>query len=90
MTQSNIQKSEYKEETESDLEWVEKIGTKAYNLASSSIHDNDFIVKSSDPELLGCIRLAIEQHLDAIPFNLRPTFQQMLDDIKAMKEKLER
>ena len=90
MTQPNIQKSEYKEETEIDHEWVEIIGKKAYDLASSRIHNNDFIVKSSDPKLLGRIGLAIEQHLDALPPNLRVTFQQMLDDIKAKKDGLER
>ena len=83
MTQPNIQKSEYNEETEIDHERVEIIGKKAYDLASSRIHNNDFIVKSSDPKLLGRIGLAIEQHLDALPPNLRVTFQQMLDDIKA-------
>jgi hypothetical protein len=44
-------------------------------------------VKSSDPKLLECIGLAIELHLDAMPPNLRMTFQQMLDDIKAKKDR---
>jgi hypothetical protein len=40
--------------------------------------------------LLGCIELAIEQHLEAMSSKLRPIFEQMLDDIKARKENLER
>jgi hypothetical protein len=86
----DIQKSKYKEETEIDHEWVEIIGKKAYDLASSHKNNNDFIVESSDPKLLECIGLAIEQHLDALPPNLRVTFQQMLEDIKAKKGSLER
>ena len=84
MTQPNIQKSEYKEETESEI-----IGKKAYDLASSHIHNNDdFIVSSSDPELLGSIGLVIEQHLDTVPPKLKPIFQQMLEDIIMRKENL--
>ena len=90
LTQPNIQKSEYKEEIEIDHEWVERIGKIAYDLAISRIHNNDFIVKSSDSKLLGCIGLAIKQHLDALPPNLHMTFQQLLDDIKAKKDGLER
>ena len=98
MTQSNIHKSEDKERikidiTEYDQEWIERIGKAAYELARNRIKSeehNDFIVKSSDPVLLGCISRAIEQHLDSIPTKLKPTFQQMLDDIKARKEDLER
>jgi DNA invertase Pin-like site-specific DNA recombinase len=40
--------------------------------------------------LLGCIELAIVQHLEAMSSKLRPIFEQMLDDIKARKENLER
>jgi hypothetical protein len=32
---------------------------------------------------------AIKQHLDTIPPELKPTFQKILDDIKARKENLE-
>ena len=61
----------------------------AYDLASNCIN-NDYIVKSSNPGLLGCIELGIEQYLEAIPSKPRPIFEQMLDDIKARKENLER
>ena len=54
------------------------------------IYGNDFIVKSSNPMLLECLGLAIEQHLEAMPSKLRPIFEQMLDDIKTRKENLER
>jgi hypothetical protein len=40
--------------------------------------------------VLGYIGLAIKQHLDALPPNLRMTLQQMLDDIKAKKDNLQR
>ena len=69
-------------------EWVERVSKTAYDLAHNRI-DNDYIVKSSDPGLLGYIELAIEQHLEAMPSKLRPIFEQMLDDIKARKENLE-
>jgi hypothetical protein len=82
-----MQRSEITDDDEH--EWIVRVGKTAYNLVCNRTN-NDFIIKSSDPILLGYIELAINQYLDAIPFNLRPTFQQMLDDIKTMKEKLER
>jgi hypothetical protein len=39
LIQPNIQKREYKEEIESDRKWVEKIGRKAYDLASRRIFE---------------------------------------------------
>ena len=39
--------------------------------------------------MLGYLGWAIEQHLDSIPSNLKPTFQEILDDLKARKENLE-
>ena len=47
-------------------------------------------MKSNDAGKLGCLGWAIEQRLDAIPSKLKPTFQKILDDIKARKENLER
>ena len=38
----------------------------------------------------GCLDWAIEQHLDAIPPKLKPTFQKILDQAKTKKENLER
>jgi hypothetical protein len=76
-------------QAEDDQEWIERIGKTAYDLACNCVND-DYIVKSSDPDLLGHIELAIEQYLETMPSNLRPTFRQMLDDIKARKEDLER
>jgi hypothetical protein len=95
LTQPKMQRrSKYKEKIEIDHEWVETIGKTAFELSSNhrknQEHNRNFITKSSDPILLGCIGLAIEQHLDALPPNLRPPFQQMLDDVKSRKEDLER
>jgi hypothetical protein len=72
-----------------DQEWIERVGKTVYDLACNCIND-DYIVKSSDPMLLGCIELAIVQHLEAMSSKLQPIFEQMLDDIKARKENLER
>jgi hypothetical protein len=41
-----------------DQEWIERVGKTVYDLACNCIND-DYIVKSSDPMLLGCIELAI-------------------------------
>ena len=49
-----------------------------------------YILESNDAAVLGCLGWAIEQHLDTIPSKLKPTFQKILDDIKARKENLER
>jgi hypothetical protein len=49
-----------------------------------------FIIESNDGAVLGCIGWAIEQHLDSIPANLKPTFQKILDDVRVRKENLER
>ena len=54
------------------------------------MNNNDFIVKTSDPELLGSIGVAIEQHLDTMPPKLKLIFQQMLEDIRMRKENLEK
>ena len=48
------------------------------------------IFESNDAAVLGCIGWAIEQHLNDIPIKLKPNFQQILNDIKARKEILER
>ena len=80
MTKSNMQRSG---QTDDDHEWIERASKTVYDLASirkQSEKHEDFIIKSSDPILLGCIGLAIEQHLEAIPSKLRPIFEQMLDN----------
>jgi hypothetical protein len=80
--------------TDNGYQWVERIGKAAYDLASDRIkseeHNNNFIIKSSEPVLLGYIVLAIKQHLDALPPNMRPIFQHMLYDVEARKDNLER
>lgn len=76
-------------EIDDDQELIERVGKATYDLACNCTN-NDYIIKSSDPRLLVCIELAIEQHLEALPSKLRPIFEQMLDDIKARKENLER
>jgi hypothetical protein len=47
-------------------------------------------MESNDAEVLRCISLAIEQYLESIPPKLKPTFQQILNDVKVRKENLER
>jgi hypothetical protein len=86
LIQSNIQRSEI---IDDDNEWIEKVGKAAYDLVCNCIN-NDFLVKSSGPALLECFELAIEQYLDTMPSKLKPQFQQMLADIKARQENLER
>jgi hypothetical protein len=103
LTQPGISKSENKEKiviniTDDDHEWVERIGKTAYEIcndpARSRIKLNEqhtgFISDSNDAAVLGCIGWAIEQHLNDIPTKLKPTFQKILDDVKATKENLER
>jgi hypothetical protein len=74
-----------KSEQTDDQEWIERVGKTAYDLARNRIEseEHDDFIKSSDPMLLGCLGLIIEQHLEAMPSKLRPIFEQMLDDIKA-------
>ena len=72
-----------------DQEWIERVDKTVYALACNCVND-DYIVKSSNLGLLGCVELAIVQHLEAMSSKLRPIFEQMLDDIKARKENLER
>ena len=48
MTQSKLQRSE---QTGDDQEWIERVGKTAYDLACNCVND-DYIVKSSDPDLL--------------------------------------
>ena len=84
MTQSNIHRSETFDD---DHEWIERVGKAVYDLVCNCIN-NDFIVKSSDPTLLECLELAIEEYLDIVSSELKPEFQQMLADIKARKEKV--
>jgi hypothetical protein len=81
VTQSNLQRSE---QAEDDQEWIERIGKTAYDLVISRRND-DFIIKTSDPILLECIELSIEQYLDAIPTNLTAAFRLLLDDIKSRR-----
>ena len=79
-------------------EWVERIGKTAYENCKNRVimktsengQNTGFIIESNDAGALGCIGWAIEQHLDTIPFKLKPTFQKILDDVKTRKENLER
>lgn len=81
-----------------DHEWVERIGKTAYEICNDLARDRiklneqhtGFIVEFNDVAVLGCLGWAIEQHLNDIPTKLKPTFQQILNDIKARKENLER
>ena len=103
MTQPSISKSEDKEKIviniiDDDHGRVERIGKTAYEIcndpARNRIKFNEqhtgFILESNDVAILGCIGWAIEQHLDDIPTKLKPSFQQILNDIKDSKENLER
>lgn len=80
-------------------EWIERIGKTAYEMCnnnrielktSESGHDTGLIIKSNDSAPLSYVGYAIEQHLDEIPSKLRPSFQKILEDVKAKKENLER
>lgn len=80
-------------------EWIERIGKTAYEMlndnriklkTSETGRHTDFIIESNDAAALECIGWAIDQHLDTIPSKLKPTFQKILDDVKARKENLER
>ena len=75
---------------------VERIDKTAYEICNDSARHRTklneqhtgFILDSNDAAVLGCLGWAIEQHLDTIPSKLKPTFQKILDDIKARKENL--
>ena len=57
---------------------------------SESSKNTGFIIESNYAGALSCIGWAIEQHLDTMPPKLKPTFQKILDDIKARNLDLER
>jgi len=61
-----------------------------YNRIKLNEQHKGFVMESNDAGPLGCIGWTIEQHLDALPPKLKPTFRKILDDIKARKENLER
>jgi hypothetical protein len=85
LTHPNRQKSDYKDSNiDDDFEWIERIGRTAYDVTNNRRND-DFVIKTNDPVLLGYIELSIEQYLDAMPPNLRMAFRQMLDDIKSRR-----
>jgi hypothetical protein len=94
----NMDKRNIEIDIAEDHEWVERIGKTAYEICNDPARiriklneqHSGFIIESNDAAVLGCIRWAIEQHLDSIPANLKPTFQKILDDVKARKESLER
>jgi hypothetical protein len=103
MTQPSISKSEDKEKlmieiTDDDHKWIERIGKTAYEICNSQTRDrtklneqnSGLIIESNDAAVLGCLGWVIEQNVNDIPTNLKPTFQQILDDVKARKENLER
>lgn len=103
MAQPSIYKSEDKEKIEIDLtnddhEWVERIAATANEIcedpAGNRIKLNEkhtsFIMECNDAGALGYLGWAIERHLSDIPSKLKPTFQKILEDIKAKKEDLER
>ena len=102
MIEPNVHKSDDKEKVEIDItdnhEWVERLGKTAneicddpnYNRIKLNKEHTGFIVESNDSGALGCIGWAIERHLDAIPSNLKPIFQRILDEVKTRKEYLER
>ncbi|MFZ0557001.1 MAG: hypothetical protein WBL67_12200 [Nitrososphaeraceae archaeon] len=88
----NVDKRNIEIDITHDHEWVERIGNAAYemcnDLARNRIKLNEqhtgFIIESNYAEALGW---AIEQHLDALPPKLKPTFWKILDDTKTRKER---
>jgi hypothetical protein len=79
-------------------EWVKRIGKTAYEMCNNRIKIKysdtsqhiGFIIESSNFTALSRIGWAIEKHLDEIPSQLKPIFQEILEDGKARKEYLER
>jgi hypothetical protein len=78
-------------------EWVERIGKTAYEMLNNnhiklktldSSEHTGLIIESN--AALGYIGWAIEKHLDEIPSQLKPAFQEILADIKSRKEDLKR
>ena len=73
---------------------MERIGKTAYEIcndpARNQIKLNEqhtgYIIESNDAGILGCLGWATEQHLDSIPSKLKPTFQQILEDLKTRRE----
>jgi hypothetical protein len=90
MTQSISRKVKTKRKlvidiTDDDEEWIEKIGKTAYDICNDPARERiklneqhlGFITESNDAAVLECLGWAIEQHLDAIPTKLKPTFQKI-------------
>jgi hypothetical protein len=50
----------------------------------------DTKTRRDSSERISCLGYAIEQHLESIPPKLKSTFQEILEDVKARKENLER
>lgn len=80
-------------------EWVERIGKTAYEMCknnriklktSDSNKCTGLSIESNDSAALACIGWAIEKHFNEIPSQLKPTFQEILDDVNVKKENLER
>jgi hypothetical protein len=97
--QENVDEGKIEIDIREADEWVERIGKTAYEVCnnnriqlkkSDTNQHTGFIIESNDTTALSCIGWAIEKYLDDIPSKLRPTFQEILDDVKSRKEDLER
>ena len=70
-------------------EWVERIGKTAYEMCNND-HIKLKTWKLVDVPVLSQNLLlgstGVEKHLNEIPSKLRPTFQEILDDVKSRKE----
>jgi hypothetical protein len=79
-------------------EWVERIGKTANEICSdpdcklnmSENRQPAGFMGSNDSGALGYLGWAIERYLDAIPHQLKPIFQKILNDTKTRKDNLER
>ena len=79
-------------------EWIERIAKTAneicddpdYTRIKMNEQHTGFIMESNDAGGLGCLGWAIERNINDIPSKLRPTFQEIRDDVKSRKEDLER
>jgi hypothetical protein len=97
--QENIAQGKIEIDISAADEWVERIGKTAYEMlnnnriklkTSETGQHTGFIIESNDSTALSCIGWAIEKYLDDIPPEQKPTFQEILDDVKSRKEDLER
>jgi hypothetical protein len=94
----NVDTDKIEIDVTADREWIERLGKTTNEICNNpdgnriklNEQHTGFIMESNDAAALGCLGRAIERHMNDIPSKLRPTFQEILDDVKSRKEDLER